>query len=406
MAATFQILTRPNIRKLEQGKYLDKRGRVAKAITEHGITAERMANGDIRYSVNIMENNERVHRVIGRQSTGTTRTQAEEAIAAFKTKAREGRLDLPKGRKTHRTFSEAAAAYLERIKDDNKHGRNYDRKKRHVEDQLNPHFKSQRIDRLSDISVAGYVRQRKQEGAAVATINRELSTLSHFLNRAKVWEWIKSRPVIDKGEEPRKHIVLLTPADQQALMQAAIADQDPLTWLFTAIALGTGMRHSEILRIRWEYIDVTNRRIHLPTAKAGSREQPIPPALAAMLKKEREQLGLTEGWAFPTTRADAKHPHRQTMAEQFRRATIRAKLDPKKVTPHVLRHTAITALVKAGVDLPTIQRISGHKTLAMVLRYTTLSDGHVDASVEKLDAAFSGSFTPILHTPPKLAEAS
>ncbi|WP_370385484.1 tyrosine-type recombinase/integrase [Novosphingobium sp. EMRT-2] len=44
------------------------------------------------------------------------------------------------------------------------------------------------------------------------------------------------------------------------------------------------------------------------------------------------------------------------MDRQFQRAVIRAKLDPAKVTPHVMRHTGITRLVMAGVDLPTIQR--------------------------------------------------
>lgn len=60
--------------------------------------------------------------------------------------------------------------------------------------------------------------------------------------------------------------------------------------------------------------------------------------------------------------------------------------------------TAITGLIKEGVDLPTVQRISGHKTLAMVLRYTHLTDDHVDRSVAKLDAAFEAAFTPKLHT--------
>jgi site-specific recombinase XerD len=39
---------------------------------------------------------------------------------------------------------------------------------------------------------------------------------------------------------------------------------------------------------------------------------------------------------------------------------VRAWLDPEFVTPHMMRHTAITAPVQAGVDLPTIQKISGH----------------------------------------------
>ena len=97
-------------------------------------------------------------------------------------------------------------------------------------------------------------------------------------------------------------------------MQAAIKDQDPMTALFVAIAMGTGMRHSEILRIRWEHIDFDNRRIFLPTAKAGGREQPMPPTLAEALAKERKQLGDPEGWLFPTMRANAKHEYRQTMS--------------------------------------------------------------------------------------------
>ena len=86
------------------------------------------------------------------------------------------------------------------------------------------------------------------------------------------------------------------------------------------------------------------------------------------------------------------------MAGQFRRSVERAGLDPKKVTPHVLRHTAITALVQAGVDLPTIQRVNGHKTLAMVLRYAHPSDEHIDESLGTLDNAFSDAIAPESHT--------
>lgn len=390
MALKFSRLTRPEIRNLSPGQ----------RINEHGITAERMANGDTRYSINVMVDGQRIHRVVGRDSEGVTREQAERTIEGLRTKAREGRLDLPTGRKLHRSFTDAAAEYLTRIEHHPKHGRNFARKKRHIEQQLTPYFKQHRPDKLTDFAIAHYVRSRKDKGAAVATINRELSTLSHFLNRCVEWKWIKDKPAVTKGEETRKKVVVLTPTDQRALMQAAIGDQDPLLWLFVAIALGTGMRHSEILQIKWEHIDHAHRRIYIPKAKAGQREQPMPPTLAGTLERERENIGAVKGWLFPTSRADAKHPHRSTMSAQFRRAVERAKLDSAKVTPHILRHTAITGLVKAGVDLPTIQRISGHKTLAMVLRYTQLSDDHIDDSVAKLDNAFSDAITPELHTAP------
>jgi integrase len=50
-----------------------------------------------------------------------------------------------------------------------------------------------------------------------------------------------------------------------------------------------------------------------------------------------------------------------------------------------MRHTAIIRLVEARIDLPTIQRISGHKTLAMVIRYAHVSGSHVDAAMDALD---------------------
>jgi site-specific recombinase XerD len=49
-----------------------------------------------------------------------------------------------------------------------------------------------------------------------------------------------------------------------------------------------------------------------------------------------------------------------------------------------LRHTAITHLVQSGVDLPTVQRISGHKTLAMVARYSHQSGEHIAAAMDRL----------------------
>ncbi|MBK7163623.1 MAG: hypothetical protein IPH79_14605 [Sphingomonadales bacterium] len=58
MAKTFAKLTRPAIRNLEIGK----------RIAEHGIVAERTSAGDVRYSINIMADGQRIHRVIGRKA--------------------------------------------------------------------------------------------------------------------------------------------------------------------------------------------------------------------------------------------------------------------------------------------------------------------------------------------------
>ena len=61
------------------------------------------------------------------------------------------------------------------------------------------------------------------------------------------------------------------------------------------------------------------------------------------------------------------------------------------MTPHVMRHTAITKPVKSGVELPAVQRISGHKTLAMVMRYTHVHAPHIDKAIRAIGMGVTGT---------------
>lgn len=65
-----------------------------------------------------------------------------------------------------------------------------------------------------------------------------------------------------------------------------------------------------------------------------------------------------------------------------------AGMDPKEVVRHTLRHTAITHLVKAGVDLPTVQRISGHKSIDMVVPYSHQNCEHIASAMDKLQSRY------------------
>ena len=56
-----------------------------------------------------------------------------------------------------------------------------------------------------------------------------------------------------------------------------------------------------------------------------------------------------------------------------------------KFTWHCLRHTFISRLVMAGVDLRTVQELAGHKTISMTVRYAHLAPEHNQAAIEKLD---------------------
>ena len=217
MSLRFSRLDRSAIRRLHAGQ----------KITEHGITAERVADGDTRYSVNVMVDGQRIHRVIGRESEGVTRTQAEEFIQRARSEAREGRLSLPSRRKTYPTFTEAADKYLKSLEGTD--GKNLVAKRRQLRLYLKPFFASQRLDAISTFTVDRYKRHRIDAGASKGTVNLELATLSHLLNKAVEWQWLKARPCkVKLLEKSVGRIVALTEDQERALLGAAATDADPL----------------------------------------------------------------------------------------------------------------------------------------------------------------------------------
>ncbi|MBF0187984.1 MAG: hypothetical protein HQL50_08655 [Magnetococcales bacterium] len=164
MALKFSKLTRPAMRTLSPGKKL----------MEHGIQFQRLANGDGRFTVNVMVDGQRIHRVIGKESDGVTRKQAEEFIQQARTDARKGRLNLPQGRKVVLGFGQAAEDYV--VKLEKEGGKNLKEKKRQIKQHLIPFFKSKSLSKVSTLNPNPCPRSQP-------------STLSGSRKRAKRQEW-------------------------------------------------------------------------------------------------------------------------------------------------------------------------------------------------------------------------
>lgn len=378
MTKRFSKLTRPALRALTPGS----------SISEHGISFRRDAKGDGVFSVNIMVDRQRVHRVIGRESDGVTRQQAEDFIARARTDARRDRLELPDGRKTVLGFEEAASRYVARLQEIG--GKNMDAKDRQLRQHLTPFFATKPIGHIESFDIERYKKARRGTGAAMATVNRELAVLSHLLNKAVEWKWIRAKSAkIVRFKEDNGRIVYLSNDQCAALLEAAAADHNENVHAFVMVGLHAGMRHQEILAVRRDEIDLPKKVIWIPQAKAGAREQPITPELAEYLEDRMRMLPPGCPWLFPSL--GSAHGHTHTIRKAFRRSVIRAGLDPEQITPHTLRHTAVTHLVQAGVDLPTVQRISGHKTLAMVARYAHQSGSHIEAAMLRLEGRIGQS---------------
>ena len=239
MAKSFTKLTRPNIRKTNPGDQ----------INEHGITFLRQQNGDGRYTVNVMVDGQRIHRVIGNESDNVTRQQAEDFIQKARTEAREGRLNLPKGRKLTLGFRKAADEYLIKLAQES--GKDINSKTRRLKHHLKPFFADKPLAKISTFDIERFKKSRQDNGAANGTINRELAALSHLFSKSIEWKWLDHKPAtIKRLKEDSGRITYLTTDQIDRLIEAATHDQFQHIYPFIVIGLETSMRRSEILSIK------------------------------------------------------------------------------------------------------------------------------------------------------------
>ena len=376
MSLKFSKLTKASIRNLTP----------CSKIMEHGVCFERLPNSDGRYTVNIMVDGVRIHRSIGRESDGVTRKQAEDFIENIRSDARNERLNLPRGRKVALGFREASEKYLNMLEKEG--GKDLKRKRQRLELHSDQFFRDKPLSSITTSDLERYKKVRKEEEASNATINRELAVISHLFSKAVDWKWITHRPAkINRLKEENGRIIYLTSDQVIKLLESAKEHQSSFVYLFIMVALETSMRRSEILSIRVENIATDRRIIFIPHAKAGAREQPITKKLSKYLESHLQTMEKGQEWLFPSSRS--KCGHIRWPEHAFREVVKNAGLDPKQIVMHTLRHTAITHLVQGGVDLPTVQRISGHKTLQMVARYSHQNGKHIQAAMDVLEGRYT-----------------
>jgi integrase len=290
------------------------------------------------------------------------------------------------------SFAEAASQYLQTLELEN--GCNLIRKKVDLERILVPAFGHLPLDQIKRPEIELFKRQMIEKDYQPATVNRYLAILSHLFNKAVEWEWLDKKPAkVVKYRAENIRTVYLSPTEINALIHAASKDTCPVLEPFVRIALGTAMRRYEILSIKIEDINLVHQEIFIPKAKTGARMQPMTPSLTQYLKAYlKEKTAPGQLYLFPSDTAASGH--REEIEKSFRRAVVAAGLDVKKVCRHTLRHTAITHLVQAGVDLPTVQRFSGHRSIQMVFRYSHQSKDHINWALSQLESRLE----PIPHS--------
>jgi integrase/recombinase XerD len=151
---------------------------------------------------------------------------------------------------------------------------------------------------------------------------------------------------------------------------------------------GTGMRRSELARLKVSDIDSQRMILRVVAGKGGKdRDLPLSPALLKTLR-EYWRWRKPRLYLFPTRnlggRLDQPISDKTVWiacSDAARRAGI-----SKRVTPHTLRHSWATHLLEAGTDLRTIQVLLGHGDLETTAQYLHLSQRHLQAVTNPLDS--------------------
>lgn len=148
----------------------------------------------------------------------------------------------------------------------------------------------------------------------------------------------------------------------------------------TAVLVGmfTAARVSEIACLEWDRIDFNQQQVTLWRPKTRDwHTVPMNSALAAHLEERR----TGERWVFPGRYGGHLSPAR--IREWVAEVAEAAGID--KVTPHQLRHTAITEAYDRSKDLRAAQDLAGHTDPAQTATYTWTSEDAAIAAVESLD---------------------
>jgi integrase len=248
--------------------------------------------------------------------------------------------------------------------------------------QLTKFFGKRQLSELTRWD-AEYFKIETSKNVAPATVNRSLVTLKHILSMAVAWNLLRQNPFagVKLMRVPQQTERVLSKEEEIKLLAACGQIKNPQLIVGVKIALNTGMRKAEIYSLKWEQVDFTNRQIRIPNGKTVQSDRIIPmnEKIAALLyemhsKKSGELV-------FPSIRKGEGHLRDPKVG--FMKAVRLAQIP--HIRFHDLRHTFATRLVRAGVDLITVQQLLGHSTIAMTTRYAHSSVDAKIKAVERLD---------------------
>ncbi|WP_031431869.1 tyrosine-type recombinase/integrase [Methylomicrobium agile] len=311
------------------------------------------------------------------ESTGETELEAAECYLEMR--IREIRSVAVYGERIDRTFEEAAARYIE----DCDHKRSLDRDITTLK-LVMPHIGGMPLRKIHFGSLKQYIKDRKSDGIAAGTLNRDMAIVRRVLNlAAELWRdeqgrpWLDTAPLFPPISGSKRKPRPISVAEQDKLlknMPAYLADM-------ALFALHTGLRDQEICGMRWEHEASVNglaTTVFLITEeRAKNAHERIVPLNAVARSIADKYRGQCE-YVF--------HRNGKRLSRMNNRAWRKARKAAGliDVRVHDLRHTFGRRLRAAGVDLEDRQDLLGHHNGNITTHYSKVEIARLIECVELL----------------------
>jgi integrase len=241
-------------------------------------------------------------------------------------------------------------------------------------------------DEISTLDVERLKSSLAKKGKKPGTVAKVTELLRRLINWGSSREYYPlpavrvKLPRVPLDREPE----FLSDAELARLLAVLDAYEDATVANIVRVALLTGMRRGEILRLEWDHVDLERGFLRIVQSKGGTEQSiPLSDAARAVLSSiprtpDPEDPEKVLPLVFPgrggKRRADVNKDAKEIKAA--------AKLPTTFRLFHGARHNFASHLASSGVDLYTVGRLLTHKSPQMTKRYSHLSDSALRTAAE------------------------
>lgn len=219
-------------------------------------------------------------------------------------------------------------------------------------------------------------------GLKPSTINRRLAAIRAWLHWAKTEGEIKDLPFFPRHlSEPKRAPKSLERVEESRFLRAVVREGNVRDIAAVGLMLYAGLRVSEAVSTKPGDIEIGERKgkVIVRNGKGMKRrEVPINADGRSMIGPWLVQV--KSDYLFPGSGGGHLSP--RTIQEMIKKYAYQAQLEPNSVTPHVLRHTFATKILRSGVDIVTVAALLGHSRIDTTAIYTQPSWRDLERAVD------------------------